>query len=63
MIERLSNVFYWICLVFGAGWAVICLNEAAKMRGDSMIVVVIGLGGGLLIWGVGRGVRYILTGA
>ena len=61
MIDRLGNVLYWaacllavVAIVFG-GWAfaVGILNPVG---------LVMFVGGGIVIWLIGRAIRYVLSG-
>jgi hypothetical protein len=59
MLERLGNVLYWTCCIFAglsvaAGLAILFGTEPAFAIAFEV--------GALLIYGVGRAVRYVLVG-
>jgi hypothetical protein len=67
MVERLANVIYWLgcsVAVIFVIWAAL-LTWASYLPGSdtsNLIVVVVILISAVLIWLIGRTIRYILTG-
>lgn len=61
MIGRLANVIYWVaCICAGLFFALIssALWDEPNQRG---LGLAIGLMGAVIIWGVGRVIRYVLV--
>jgi hypothetical protein len=62
MLHRLANVIYWLCCGLAALLAVFAVSDFVEAtNGDQSKTIVTGFLAAVF-FGVGRGVRYVLSG-
>jgi len=62
MASRLGNVIYWVACVAAVLWAVFVLIAACTLaHPDWTISTPIALVGAVVVWLLGRTVRYVLS--
>ena len=68
MIDRLANVIYWLsCAIalaivlmsLGSYWFMF-VND--RLRGEGPLMAGAFLASSILVWGIGRAIRYVLSG-
>ena len=64
MTTRIGNAMYWGACVAAAGWLafVLYLMTTSDRNDVTGQALTIGFGGAALVWGFGRGTRYVLAG-
>ena len=62
MASRLGSVIYWVACVAAVLWAVFVLIAASTLaHPDWTISTPIALVGAVVVWGLGRAARYVLS--
>lgn len=62
MIKRLGIVLYWVTSVLAVIVVLVGFNSARSAGSFEIGTLLKALGLGLLIWLVGKGIRYVLSG-
>jgi len=60
MIERLGNALYWLCNILAA--LIVLYGVLMSISGPEHFYVIAGIIFALAIYGLGRGIRYVLAG-
>lgn len=61
-ITRLANVMYWAGCVLALIWLAIGLHDGPIYYPTKGLVLALAFGGAIVIWMIGRAVRYVLIG-
>lgn len=62
MLARAGNLIYWTCSGLAVLFVLIFVYSAAETGGFSVLQLVISLIVAAVIWGIGRGARYLFSG-
>jgi hypothetical protein len=64
MAARLGEVLYWAASAIGAAWVLFWLYFISTFHDPEMwsFFWVVGAGGGLVSWLIGRAAKYVLAG-
>jgi hypothetical protein len=60
MVERLGNALYWLCNMVAA--LIVLCGVLMSISGPEHFYVIAGIIIALAIYGLGRGIRYVLAG-
>lgn len=63
MSERLGYVLYWFACIVALAWAALAYYGISTMKPpDWSMFAIAGILPAMIVWGIGRAVRYVLSG-